>query len=88
MAPKRPASKVTTESKNWEVLESMPLKFLVYSYTQKESNITWQKVNEAFSARSLKVDLEDWQVYINVQKLGLHKVACKYRVFPCADNVS
>jgi len=55
------------------------MRFLFYVDTQlfieKESNITWKKVNEAFSARSFKEDLEDRHVYINVQKSGLLKNA-------------
>lgn len=45
-------------------------------------------MNEAFSARSFKVDLEDWKVHINVQKSGLPNVACRYLYFPCADVAS
>lgn len=70
----------------------MPMNLPVYADTQllieKESDMTWQKVNEAFSARSFKENLEDRQVYINVQKSGSTKFACRYLTFPCADIVS
>jgi len=70
MAPKISTSKDTTKSSTSEAVESMLMNLLVYSYTQlfieKESDITWKKVNEEFSVRSLKENLEDEHVYISV----------------------
>ena len=63
MEPKRSASKETTKINIGEAVESTPMKFLVYSDTQlfieKESDITWKEVNETFSARSFKPNLEE-----------------------------
>lgn len=45
-------------------------------------------MNEAFLARRFKLDLEYRHVYINVQRSGLHKLACRYPAFPCAHIVN
>jgi len=70
MAPKGISSKDTIGRSTREIVESTTIYLPVYSDTQlfveKESNITWQKVNEFFSTRTFKADLEDWQLYVNV----------------------
>lgn len=92
MAPKRFFQKDTTWSSIGKAIESNPVNFLIFSNTQlfieKELDITWQKVNEVLSLKSFKIDLEDRQVYVDVQRSGLHKIACRYPIFPCADIVS
>jgi len=57
-------------------------------FVEKESDITWEKVNEIFWARTFKVDLEYQYVYVNIQKLGLQRIACRYLAFLCAYIVS
>lgn len=63
MEPKRDASKDTIEICTGEVVESTSVNFLVYSDTQlfveKESDITWKKVNEAFSAKWFQAYVKD-----------------------------
>lgn len=90
--PKRFVSKDTIESNIGEAVESTPMNFPIFSdiqlFIEKELDITWQKVNEVFLEKSFKADLEDWQVYINVQRSGLHKISCIYLFFPCADIIS
>lgn len=52
MAPKRSSSKYTTGSSTGEAVESIPVNLLVNSstqlYVEKESYLTWKKVNEVF----------------------------------------
>lgn len=39
-------------------------------------------------ARNFKEYLKDCWVYVNVQQLGLHRIAYRYLTFPCANIVS
>jgi len=63
LAPKRSISKDTTKSSTREAVESIPVNLPIFSDTQlfieKDSNITWYKVNEVFSVNNFKEDLED-----------------------------
>lgn len=63
MELKRFPSKDTTESNTREAIEStlvyLPVYLDIQLFVEKESDITWQKENEIFSARTFKVDLED-----------------------------
>lgn len=53
---------------------------------EKDMKITWQEIKNIFVG-SFKEDLEDWQVYVNIHKPGLYKVACRYPSFPFADII-
>ena len=79
MAPKRSNSKDTTERSTREEVKSSLVNFPINSdnqlFIEKESYITWQKVNEVFTSKSFKADLEDQHLYINVQWSRLHKIA-------------
>lgn len=46
--------------------------------------ITWQEIKDIFAGSS-REDLEDRQVYVNIHRYNLHKVACRYPAFPCVD---
>lgn len=90
MPPKRSSSKDTTERSISEAVESTPITLPFLSDTQlfmeKDSDVTWNTVKDAFSKTSYKVYLEDKQVYINVQKLGLHNIACSFLFLLCIHN--
>lgn len=66
------------------------MSLLVYTDThlfiEKDIKISWQDINTIF-ADGFEENLEDRQVYVNIHKLGLYKVACMYHVFPCADVI-
>jgi len=66
MAPKGTASKDTTKSNTREIVESKPIYLDTQLFIEKESYVTWQKVNEIFSEKIFNGDLEDWKVYVNV----------------------
>lgn len=51
-------------------------------FIQKDIKITWKDITNTFSG-TFKENMDDWQVYVNIHKLGLFKVACRFPVFPC-----
>ena len=42
-------------------------------FLEKHMKITLQEIKDIF-AGSFKEDMEDWQVYVNIHKVGLYKV--------------
>lgn len=48
--------------------------------------IAWKKINEIFEG-TFKEDLEDRHVYVNIHKLGLYRVTCRYPTFPCVEMI-
>ncbi len=72
------------------MVEQVLVSLLVYADThlfiEKGMKLTWQEIEDIF-AGDFKEDLEDRQVYVNIHRLGLHKVACMYPTFPCADII-
>ena len=40
-----------------------------------------------FTSTEFTKDLEDREVYVNIQWLGFHKVVCRYLVLPCVDVI-
>ena len=62
----------------------------VYAGTQlfieKDIKITWQEIKDIFVG-SFKEYLEDRQVYVNIHKSGLYRVACKYPAFRYVDII-
>ena len=53
---------------------------------KKEINITWQDINTIFLEK-FEENLEDQQVYVNIHKSGLYKVACKFPMFHFANVI-
>lgn len=47
---------------------------------EEEMMITWQEIKDIFVG-NFKEDLEYRQDYINICKLGLYRVGCKYLPF-------
>lgn len=70
MPLQRSTSKETTKSSISEVFEStlatMPILFESQLFIEKDSDITWHRVNNAFIATNSKPYLEDRQVYIKI----------------------
>ena len=90
MASKRVGSKDTDGSATRVVVEGVSTSLSIYEDTKlivdKDIKLKWQEVNDAF-ARTFGEDLEDHQVYVNIHKSGLYRVACRYPAFPCADMI-
>lgn len=91
MVSKRDTSKETTKRSTGEAVEQILVDLPVYVDTQlfieKGTKLTWYQIKDTFGEDFME-DLEDWKVYINMQRLGLYKVACKYYTFSCADIIS
>lgn len=68
----------------------MSFSLLIYEDTKllldKDIKLKWQEVNEAFTG-TFEEDLEDRQVYMNIHKFGLYRIACRYVEFPCTDMI-
>ena len=66
------------------------MSLLMYTNThlfiEKHIKITWQDINTIF-AGIFEENLEDQQVYVNIHKSGLYKVACRYPTFPCTNVI-
>lgn len=90
MVSKRDGSKDTVESSTRDVVEHVSMNLPIYAKTQlfieKDMKLTWKKIKDIFTG-SFKEYMEDWQVCVNIHKLGLYKVACRYLVFPWADII-
>lgn len=90
MASKISGSKDTDGSAVGAVVEHVFARLPIYEDTKlfldKDINMKWQEVNEAFTV-TFGEDLEDHQVYVNIQKSGLYRIACRYPAFPCADMI-
>jgi len=74
MAFKRARSKDTTKSSTGDVVEKFSMSLPMYTYThlfiEKDIKITWQDINTIF-AGNFEENLEDRQVYVNIQKSGI-----------------
>lgn len=55
-------------------------------FIEKDMKFTWKEIKDIFVG-SFKEDLEDQQVYVNIHKLGLYRVRCRYPAFPCMDII-
>lgn len=90
MASKRDGSKDIVERSTEDVVEqgsvSLPVYIDTHLFIEKDIKITWKDINTIFLA-IFEENLEDRQVYVNIHKLGLYKVACRFPVFPCADVI-
>lgn len=90
MASKRARSKDIVRSSTRDVVEQVSMSLLVYIEThmfiEKDIKITWQDINTIFTG-NFEENLEDWQVYVNIHKSRLYKVACKYHTFLCTDVI-
>ena len=62
---------------------SLPMYIETHMFIEKDIKITWQGINTIF-AGNFEENLEDRQVYVNIHKSGLYKVACRYPAFFCA----
>ncbi len=90
MASKREGSKDTDGSATGVAIERVSTSFLIYEDTKlivdKYIKMKWQEVNDAF-ASTFEEDLKDRQVYVNIHKSDLYRIACRYPVFPCVDKI-
>lgn len=82
--------KDTIERITGDVVEKVPMKPPIYAdvqlFIEKDMKITWEEINDIF-AGSFKEDLEDRQVYVNIHKSAMYRVACRYPAFPCTDII-
>lgn len=80
----------TVESSIGDVVEQVLMNLPIYAHTQllieNDMKITWQEIKDIF-ASSFKEDMEDRQVFVNIHKLGLYMVSCRYPAFPCTDTI-
>jgi len=65
---------------------SLPMYIDTYMFIEKYIEITWQYINTIFVG-SFKENLEDCQVYVNIHKSGLYKVAYRHPTILCADVI-
>lgn len=90
MVSKRVGSKENIERSTGDMVEQVPINFPIYADTQlfveKDMKITWEEIKDIF-AGTFNEDLEDRQVYINIHKSDLYRVACRYPAFPCVDII-
>lgn len=90
MASKRAGSKDTDRSETGAVVKRVSASLLIYEDTkiilEKNIKMKWQEVNDAFTC-TFGEDLEDHQVYVNIHKSGLYRIACRYPMFPCANMI-
>lgn len=90
MASKRERSKDTDESTTGAAIGQVSACLPIYEDTKlfldKDIMMKWQEVNEAF-AGTFGEDLEDLQVYVNICKSGLYRIACRYPAFPSSDMI-
>lgn len=86
MKLKRSPSTDTIERSTSEVVEKNPITIKIILDTQllieRDLDITLHIVKYEFMMTTYKEYLEAKQVYINVQRLGLHKIACRFLIFP------
>ena len=52
----------------------------------KDIKLKWQEVNDIFTS-TFGEDLEDCQVYVNIQNSVLNQITCRYPMFPCTDMI-
>ena len=90
MVSKRVGSKDIVESNIGDVVEHVPMNLPIYADTklfiENDMKITWQEIKDIF-AYNFKEYFEYRQVYVNIHKLGLYRVACRYLAFPCVDII-
>jgi hypothetical protein len=68
-----------------QVSSSLPIYEDTKLYLDKDIKLKWQEVNETFTG-TFGEDLEDRQVYVNIHKSGLYRIACRYPAFPCGHD--
>lgn len=87
ISSKKYASKDIVKRSTGDVVEQVSMNLPIYAETQpfieKVMKITWQEIKDIFGG-NFKEYLEDNQVYVNIHKSGLYKVASRYPSFPCA----
>ena len=75
MASKRAGSKDTNGSATRAAIKRVSASLLIYEDTKlildKDIKLKWQEVNDAFTG-TFGEDLEDRQVYMNINKCGLY----------------
>lgn len=90
MASKRTRSKDIDGSATRVEIEQGFVSLPIYEDTKlildKDIKMKWQEVNDAFEGTFWE-DLKHHQVYMNIHKLGLYQIACKYLVFPCKNMI-
>lgn len=90
MASKRTWSKDTDGVIVGAIVEQVSSTLPIYEdtklYLDKDIKQKWQEVNET-CAGTFGEDVEDRQVYVNIQKSGLYRIACRYPAFPYAGMI-
>lgn len=86
MASKRKGSQGT----DGVAAKQMSSSLLIYEdtnlYLDKDIKLNWKEVNETFTS-AFGEDLDELQVYVNIHKSSLYRIACRYLVFPSADMI-
>jgi len=87
---KREGSNDTDESATRVAIEWVFTSLSIYEDTRlivdKDIKLKWKEVNDAFVG-TFREDLKDHQVYLNIQKLGLYQIACRYPMLPCMEMI-
>lgn len=55
-------------------------------YIDKEIKLKWQEVNETFFG-TFEEGLEQYEVYMNIDKYDMYQIAWKYPAIPCTDMI-
>ena len=84
MASKRTGSQDTDGNATIAAVEQMSSSLPIYEdtklYLDKDMKLKWQEVNETFAV-TFGEHLEDCQVYVNIHKSSLYRIACtEYRL--------
>lgn len=62
---------------------NLPVYEDMYLFIEKDMKITWKEIKDIFQS-TFK---EDRQVYVNIYKSGLYRVACRNLAFSCMDII-
>lgn len=90
MASKRAGSQGTDGNVARATVEWVSSSLSIYAntklYLDRDIKLNWQDVNEEF-AGTFEEDLKYCQVYVNIHKSRLYRIACRYPVFPSVDMI-
>jgi len=80
-------SQDTDENATGAAVEWVSSSLRVYEDTKffldKGIKLKWQEVNESFPG-TFEEGLKDCQLYVNIHKSDLYRIACRYPAYPCA----
>ena len=85
------ASKEASKNSTKEAVEcskpTIPILLDTYFFIDKSIKISWKDIKDAFIQKEFPENLEDREVYINIKRFKIHRVARIIVVLPCEKSI-